>query len=81
MHKKAFTTDNVAMLLIDHQVATMGWTHSSEINLVKKTALRLARVVKAVGMPLVLTASIEDQVQGPLVPELGRLFVRIQTQK
>ncbi len=36
MHKKAFTPDNAAMLLIDHQVGTMGWTHSSDINLVKK---------------------------------------------
>ena len=28
MHKKAFTPDNAAMLLIDHQLGTMGWTHS-----------------------------------------------------
>ena len=51
MHKKAFTPDNAAMLLIDHQVGTMGWTHSHDINLVKKNALRLARIAKAFGMP------------------------------
>jgi hypothetical protein len=33
-----------AMLLIDHQVGTMAWTHSSDINLVKRNALRLARI-------------------------------------
>jgi nicotinamidase-related amidase len=74
MHKKAFTPDNTAMVLIDHQVGTMAWTHSHDINLVKKNALRLARIAKAVGMPVVLTASMEDQVQGPLVPELEQIL-------
>ncbi len=74
MHKKAFTLNNAAMLLIDHQVGTMAWTHSHDINLVKKNALRLARIAKAVGMPVVLTASMEDQVQGPLVPELEQIL-------
>lgn len=74
MHKKAFTPDNAAMVLIDHQVGTMAWTHSHDINLVKKNALRLARIAKAVGMPVVLTASMEDQVQGPLVPELEQIL-------
>jgi nicotinamidase-related amidase len=74
MHEKAFTPDNTAMVLIDHQVGTMAWTHSHDINLVKKNALRLARIAKAVGMPVVLTASMEDQVQGPLVPELEQIL-------
>ena len=74
MHKQAFTPDNAAMLLIDHQVGTMGWTHSHDINLVKKNALRLARIAKAVAMPVVLTSSMEDQVQGPLLPELEQIL-------
>jgi hypothetical protein len=41
MHKNAFTPDNAAMLLIDHQIGTMGWTHSHDINLVKTNALKL----------------------------------------
>ena len=74
MHKKAFTPDNAAMLLIDHQVGTMAWTHSSDINLVKRNALRLARIARAVGLPVVLTASMEDRVQGPLVAELEEIL-------
>ena len=74
MHKKAFTPDNAAMLLIDHQLGTMGWTHSHDINLVKANAVKLARIAKAVSMPVVLTASMEDQVQGPLMPELAQIF-------
>ena len=68
MHKKVFTPENAAMLLIDHQVGTMAWTHSHDINLVKQNALKLARIGKAAGIPIVLTASMEDQVQGPLIP-------------
>ncbi len=54
-------------MLIDHQVGTIAWAHSGDINLVKENALRLATIAKAVGMPAVLTASMEDQAQGPLV--------------
>ena len=74
MHSKAFTPDNAAMLLIDHQIGTMAWTHSHDINLVKTNALKLARIAKAVNMPVVLTASMEDQVQGPLMPELAQIL-------
>jgi nicotinamidase-related amidase len=74
MHSKAFTPDNAAMLLIDHQIGTMAWTHSHDINLVKTNAVKLARIAKAVSMPVVLTASMEDQVQGPLLPELAQIL-------
>lgn len=74
MHKAAFTPENAAMLLIDHQLGTMGWTHSHDINLVKVNALKLARIAKALDMPVVLTASMEDQVQGPLMPELKEIL-------
>jgi nicotinamidase-related amidase len=74
MHKAAFTPETAAMLLIDHQLGTMGWTHSHDINLVKANALKLARIAKALEMPVVLTASMEDQVQGPLMPELAEIL-------
>jgi len=73
MHKEAFTPDNTAMLLIDHQVGTMAWTHSSDINLVKRNALHLARIARAGGLTVVLTASMKDRIQGPLVPELEQI--------
>lgn len=74
MHKAAFTPDNAAVLLMDHQVGTMAWTHSHDINLVKQNALKLARIAKAVGLPTVLTSSMEDKVQGPLLPELEQIL-------
>jgi nicotinamidase-related amidase len=74
MHKNAFTPDNAAMLLIDHQLGTMSWTHSHDINLVKQNAVKLAKIAKAVSIPTVLTSSMEDKVQGPLMPEFEQIL-------
>jgi nicotinamidase-related amidase len=73
MHKKVFTPENAAMLLIDHQVGTISWTNSHDREEVKQNALKLAKIATAVGMPLVLTSSMEDNIQGPLVPELEQI--------
>ena len=73
MHSKVFTPENAAMLLIDHQVGTMSWTHSHDVEEVKKSALNLAKIATAVGMPLILTSSMEDNAQGPLVPEFAEI--------
>ena len=75
MHKKAFTPDNAAMLLIGHQIGTMAWTHSHDINLVKRNALRLAKIAMAVGIPVILTSSLEERVNGPLLPELQQILL------
>ncbi|MFG3341360.1 isochorismatase family protein [Glycomyces sp. NPDC048151] len=73
MHKNVFTGENAAMLLIDHQTGTMSWTHSHDVEEVKKSALSLAKIAVAVDMPLVLTSSMEENIQGPLVPELEEI--------
>jgi len=74
MHKNVFTPDNAAMLLIDHQIGTMAWTHSHDINLVKQNAIKLAKIAKALNLPVVLTSSMETYVQGPLIPELEEIL-------
>ncbi|MCW8877415.1 MAG: isochorismatase family protein [Kangiellaceae bacterium] len=65
-----FTPENSVMLLIDHQVGTMGWVGSAELDEIKKNTVALARAAKETGMPLILTSSMEDQAQGPLFDEL-----------
>lgn len=74
MHTKAFNPENAAILLIDHQVGTMGWTHSHDINLVKQNAIKLAKIAAALNLPVVLTSSMEENVQGPLIPELEEIL-------
>ena len=74
MHNRAFNPENAAMLLIDHQIGTMGWTHSHDINLVKQNAIKLAKIAAALKLPVLLTVSMEDNVQGPLIPELEQIL-------
>jgi hypothetical protein len=51
------------------------WTHSHDINLDKQNALKLARIAKALGLPTVLTSSMKDKVQGPLVAEPEQILL------
>lgn len=68
--KNVFSSQNAALLLIDHQVGTMGWVGSISFDEMKKHALMLAKSAKAIGMPTILTSSMEENAQGPLLSEL-----------
>ncbi len=65
-----FAADNSALLLIDHQVGTIGWVRSVDQEVLRRNAAALAKVAKALQMPVVLTSSMEDMAQGPLMLEL-----------
>ncbi len=65
-----YNANNAAMLLIDHQVGTINWMHSAPKEEVTRNTLALAKAAKAVGMPVILTSSMEWEAQGPLFPEL-----------
>ncbi|WP_088211682.1 isochorismatase family protein [Shewanella sp. Shew256] len=65
-----FTGENATLLLIDHQVGTMGWVKSIPIDEMKRNALMLAKTAKILKMPVVLTSSMEEYAQGPLMQEL-----------
>lgn len=62
--------DNAAIVLIDHQIGTMNWAKSVDRVLIEANTRALARVAVALGMPLVLTSSMEEHMQGPLFPAL-----------
>lgn len=69
-----FTGDNAALLLIDHQVGTMGWVHSIPFEEMKRNALMLAKTAGILKMPVVLTSSMEEYAQGPLLSELEAIL-------
>ncbi|MEZ8017583.1 isochorismatase family protein [Vibrio splendidus] len=70
MNTTTFTPENSVMLLIDHQVGTMGWVGSASLEDIKNNTVALARSAHVTKMPLILTSSMEDQAQGPLFDEL-----------
>ncbi|CAB3968934.1 MULTISPECIES: isochorismatase family protein [Burkholderia] len=69
-----FTGDNAALLLIDHQVGTMGWVRSIPFEEMKRNALMLAKTASILKMPVVLTSSMEEYAQGPLLDELETIL-------
>lgn len=69
-----FTGDTAALLLIDHQVGTMGWVTSTTFDAMKKNAVILAKAAKILQLPTVLTSSMEEAAQGPLLSELADIL-------
>jgi nicotinamidase-related amidase len=69
-----FRPENSALLLIDHQVGTMRLIKNIPVEVVKRNALALAKTAKIFGMPVVLTSSQEERLQGPLIPELAEIL-------
>jgi nicotinamidase-related amidase len=70
MNLERFSSQNAAMLLIDHQVGTMSWVRSAPLEEIKRNTVVLAKAARALNMPVILTSSMEEQVQGPLMPEV-----------
>lgn len=69
-----FTPDNAALLLIDHQVGTMQLIRNQPLAEVRARTIALAKAARILGLPVILTSSQEDRLQGPLMPELAAIL-------
>ena len=69
-----FNADDTALLLIDHQVGTMGWVKSIPFEEMKRNAIMLAHTARILKIPVVLTSSMEEYAQGPLLSELQAIL-------
>lgn len=74
MHAQPFHPSDTALLLIDHQVGTMQLIKNISVDVVRRNTLALAKAAKILGLPVVLTSSQEDRVQGPLMSELAQIL-------
>jgi len=74
MSYEKFSADNAALMLIDHQVGTMGWARSMPFEELKRNALMLAKAARILKLPVVLTSSMEEHAQGPLLSELEQIL-------
>jgi nicotinamidase-related amidase len=73
----SFNVQNTALVLVNHQVGTIGWAGelaAGEQDQLKMWTRVIARFASGAGMPIVLTSSMEDQPQGPLLPEFQTLM-------
>ena len=71
MSDERFTGSNAALVLIDHQTGTMSWARSIPFEAMKRNTILLAKSARILKMPIVLTSSMEEFVQGPLLAELA----------
>lgn len=69
-----FRPNSSALLLIDHQVGTMQLVNNLPLEQVRTMTLALARAAKILQMPVILTSSQEERIQGPLMPELAEIL-------
>lgn len=69
-----FLPQDTALILIDHQIGTMQLIKNLPLDHVRRATLALARAARILEMPVVLTTSQEDRLQGPLMPGLVELL-------
>jgi nicotinamidase-related amidase len=68
-----FQPEDTALLLIDHQIGTMQLIKNISLDIVKRHTLALAQTAKILNLPVVLTSSQEENMQGVLLPELQEI--------
>lgn len=73
MSEGPFTPATSALILIDHQSGVLQLVKTLDVERVKRHALALARAAQILRMPVVLTSSMEEYMQGPLLPEFAKI--------
>lgn len=69
-----FSPSDSALLLIDHQVGTMQLIKNMPLEVAVRNTIALAKAARILNMPVVLTSSQEERVQGPLIPQLREVL-------
>ena len=69
-----FTPADSALLLIDHQTGTMQLIKNIPLDVAKRNTIALAKTAKILNIPVVLTSSQEQNLQGPLLPEFEQIL-------
>ncbi len=73
MAKSKNTTSTAAIVLDGILLGTMNWAKSVDRGVIEANTRALARVAVELNMPLVMTSSMEDNMQGRLMPALEEL--------
>ena len=64
------TSDNAAVILVDHQIGLMTGVRDYSIGELKHNVVALAKAAKALKLPIVATTTARDSMWGPTFPEL-----------
>ena len=72
------TSDNAALVLVDHQVGLMTGVRDMSISELKHNVIGLAKAAKALKLPIVVTTTARDSMWGPTFPELVEALPDVQ---
>jgi nicotinamidase-related amidase len=72
--KNRLTTENTALLLVDHQTGLMQLVRDYNTDEFKNNVLALANLGKFFKLPTILATSFEHGPNGPILPELKEIF-------
>jgi nicotinamidase-related amidase len=72
--RDVLTSNNAALLLIDHQVGLMQLVRDISPEQFRNNILGLAKTAKLFELPVILTTSRDWGPNGPMLPELRKLF-------
>ncbi|MCA1474215.1 isochorismatase family protein [Bradyrhizobium sp. NBAIM08] len=64
------TSDNAALVLVDHQVGLMTGVRDYSIGELKHNIVALAKSARALNLPIVVTTTAAESMWGPTIPEL-----------
>src|SRR6516162_6692837 len=72
------TTENAALVLVDHQVGLMSGVRDYSIAELKHNVVGLAKAAEALKLPIVVTTTARDSMWGPTIPELVEALTGVQ---
>jgi len=72
------TSENAALLLVDHQVGLMTGVRDYSIAELTHNVVALAKAAKALKLPIVVTTTARDSMWGPTIPELVEALPGVQ---
>ena len=64
------TSENAALVLIDHQVGLMTGVRDYSTGELKHNVVALAKAATALRLPIIVTTTARDSMWGPTFPEL-----------
>jgi nicotinamidase-related amidase len=67
---KPLTSENAALVLVDHQVGLMTGVRDYSTGELKHNVVALAKAAKALQLPIIVTTTARDSMWGPTFPEL-----------
>jgi len=72
------TTENAALVLVDHQVSLMTGVRDISTGELKHNVVGLAKAANALNLPIVVTTTARDSMWGPTFPELVEALPGVQ---